>query len=564
MRKKATFLLAMLVIFIMAILIIIGYFYYQTVKTNQSNLVNLTENQLAYANKRMQDGQRTIEENASTILIYKSVKDLRGLRSRRENQEYLDNLLNIKKMLKEHLINNSEMASISICWPKSNIFISTETNLNMKKELPKSIPNGGEWRTTERGLYFFMKYTFGNIENDEVIVAIKMSDALLLETQEMLKVNANESAIVLPNRQIFGGSKKIQSDVYNAYSLLEKNKGKEVVQLSRSLNRFVVDKVPDSEVLIVTALPTSDNDVVYTRNTIIIASAIVFIVLFGCVLIFLYYRNVVSELRLFIDKLQKVEQGNYDIRIDNVHNNEFGYLFEQFNQMVSSIQKLLKSLSKEIKQRELAEERQFQSQIQPHFLYNSLFYIVSVADDPKAVVEMTRHLAGYYRYLTKKLDTVTIGEEIDFARHYLIVQALRKEFEFEINMIEGAAEIPILPLLIQPLIENAIAHGIEAKDGAKKIIVNVKFVNDNYSISIEDDGPGISEEGIHFLESKINLDSREEVSASVGLWNVNQRLMNYYGHTSRLKFSQSVLGGLSVSFEFNPKEGINENETIDS
>ena len=131
-------------------------------------------------------------------------------------------------------------------------------------------------------------------------------------------------------------------------------------------------------------------------------------------------------------------------------------------------------------------------------------------------------------------------------------------------MIEGAAEIPILPLLIQPLIENAIAHGIEAKDGAKKIIVNVKFVNDNYSISIEDDGPGISEEGIHFLESKINLDSREEVSASVGLWNVNQRLMNYYGHTSRLKFSQSVLGGLSVSFEFNPKEGINENETIDS
>lgn len=564
MRKKATFLLAMLVIFIMAILIIIGYFYYQTVKTNQSNLVNLTENQLAYANKRMQDGQRTIEENASTILIYKSVKDLRGLQSRRENQEYLDNLLNIKKMLKERLINNSEMASISICWPKSNIFISTETNLNMKKELPNSIPNGGEWRTTERGLYFFMKYTFGNIENDEVIVAIKMSDALLLETQEMLKVNANESAIVLPNRQIFGGSKKIQSDVYNAYSLLEKNKGKEVVQLSRSLNKFVVDKVPDSEVLIVTALPTSDNDVVYTRNTIIIASAIVFIILFGCVLIFLYYRNVVSELRLFIDKLQKVEQGNYDIRIDNVHNNEFGYLFEQFNQMVSSIQKLLKSLSKEIKQRELAEERQFQSQIQPHFLYNSLFYIVSVADDPKAVVEMTRHLAGYYRYLTKKLDTVTIGEEIDFARHYLIVQALRKEFEFEINMIEGAAEIPILPLLIQPLIENAIAHGIESKDGAKKIIVNVKFVNDNYSISIEDDGPGISEEGIHFLERKINLDSREEVSDSVGLWNVNQRLMNYYGHTSRLKFSQSVLGGLSVSFEFNPKEGINENETIDS
>ncbi|MBC9722529.1 MAG: histidine kinase [Lactobacillus sp.] len=564
MRKKATFLLAMLVVFIMAILIIIGYFYYQTVKTNQSNLVNLTENQLAYANKRMQDSQRTIEENASTILIYKSVKDLRGLQSRGGNQEYLDNLLNIKKMLKERLINNSEMASILICWPKSNIFISTETNLNMKKELPKAIPNGGEWRATERGLYFFMKYTFGNIENDEVIVAIKMSDALLLETQEMLKVNANESAIVLPNRQIFGGSKKIQSDVYNAYSLLEKNKGKEVVQLSRSLNRFVVDKVPDSEVLIVTALPTSDNDAIYTRNTIIIASAIVFIILFGCVLIFLYYRNVVSELRLFIDKLQKVEQGNYDIRIDNVHNNEFGYLFEQFNQMVSSIQKLLKSLSKEIKQRELAEERQFQSQIQPHFLYNSLFYIVSVADDPKAVVEMTRHLAGYYRYLTKKLDTVTIGEEIDFARHYLIVQALRKEFEFEINMIEGAAEIPILPLLIQPLIENAIAHGIEAKDGAKKIIVNVKFVNDNYSISIEDDGPGISEEGIHFLESKINLDSREEISDSVGLWNINQRLMNYYGHTSRLKFSQSVLGGLSVSFEFNPKEGINENETIDS
>lgn len=552
----------MLVVFIVSIVGFIGFFYYQTVKTNRINITKLTENQLAYASKKMLTGQEEIEDNAGMILIDDTVKKIRNFPGTRKDPEYLQALLDVKKMLKERLINGDEMASITVYWPKKEVLISTETNLGMHEEMQSTLGNGKEWRETTRGLYFFMNYSFGNIDNNDTVVAVEMSDSLLMEIQESVSIQSNDTIVILPGQGLIGGSKKLQQLIVENRSSLKDKETNQLLTFPNSPEKLLMNRVPNSDVVIATLLPISDNDKLYTRNTVIILSSIVFITLFGGLLIFFYYRNVISEITLFTSKLKEVEQGNYDTRIEATNNNEFGYLFEQFNQMVSSLQKLLRSLSIEMKQRELAEEKQFQSQIQPHFLYNSLFYIVSVADDQIAVTEMTRHLAEYYRYLTKKLDVVTVGEEVKFARDYLIVQSLRKEFEFEIHLTKDAESLSILPLLIQPLIENAIVHGIESWDNSQKIILNI-FTDDKYChVEIQDDGTGMTHSDIQKLMEKINLKSRRDVTDSVGLWNVNQRLINYYGKNSRLSIQPSILGGLNISFFYKKEGGITENETI--
>ena len=221
--------------------------------------------------------------------------------------------------------------------------------------------------------------------------------------------------------------------------------------------------------------------------------------------------------------------------------------------MTSSIQRLFRTLVKEMQQRDLAEERQFQSQIQPHFLYNSLFYIVSVADQPQDVRKMTRHLAEYYRYLSKAKDRVCIQDEVEFARHYLSIQALRKDFQFQISLEDHVGQELILPLLIQPIIENAIEHGIEAKDGAHQINLSVKRENSGIHISVSDDGPGMLLDDLETLYHFINQPHHQ--GGSIGLWNVNQRLKNAYGKEAGLHLKINDLGGLTIHFTINKESG---------
>ena len=424
----------------------------------------------------------------------------------------------------------------------------------------KQAPPIKGWRNTNRGLYFLMSYTFGNTE-EETIVAIKASDSLLLEAQEALASNSDEAALLLPDGQVWGGSRELQNLIQKNHSVFQKSISNSPFHIKQSLKYFITLKVSDSQIQLISTLPTKQFDDTYTHNTLISLTAVLFVLGFGFILIFLYHRNVLAEISLLTTKLKLVEKGDYDTRIEHLHQNEFDYLFKQFNLMTSSIQRLFRTLVKEMQQRDLAEERQFQSQIQPHFLYNSLFYIVSVADQPQDVRKMTRHLAEYYRYLSKAKDRVCIQDEVEFARHYLSIQALRKDFQFQISLEDHVGQELILPLLIQPIIENAIEHGIEAKDGAHQINLSVKRENSGIHISVSDDGSGMLLDDLETLYHVINQPHHQ--GDSIGLWNVNQRLKNAYGKEAGLHLKINDLGGLTIHFTINKESGGTYREMLD-
>ena len=144
--------------------------------------------------------------------------------------------------------------------------------------------------------------------------------------------------------------------------------------------------------------------------------------------------------------------------------------------MVAQIQMLFTSLKTETDLRRNAEMKQLQAQINPHFLYNSLFFIMSMAkSSPEAVIRMSKHLAEYYRYLTR-LDSssVTLATELELADHYLGIMALCKTMDYDIKLPDELKEQPIMPLIIQPIVENAILHGIEERQGAHRVAISVE------------------------------------------------------------------------------------------
>jgi sensor histidine kinase YesM len=249
-----------------------------------------------------------------------------------------------------------------------------------------------------------------------------------------------------------------------------------------------------------------------------------------------------------------VEDGDLNTKILPLPDNEFAYVFEQFNWMTDRIRQLIDSTVKEQQLRSQAEMRQLQLQINPHFLYNCLSYIVTVAEKPKAVTQMAVLLSRYYRYCTKSKAVTTIGEEVAYAQAYLSIMAMRKSIECDVSVAEELYPLPVIPLILQPIIENAIEHGIEERENAKHVFVKAYPVIENrIRVEVSDDGSGMSREEMERL--KLCLRKKESTEGEgIGLWNVNQRLINYYGETSGLEFDTSIWGGLRVSFTFLPKE----------
>lgn len=349
-------------------------------------------------------------------------------------------------------------------------------------------------------------------------------------------------------------------NMQNLYAAIENNDVYEYVQQINKMKSFFQERQGRTGGMSGMTLywPKSGREISTLRQVrnIMTISGIMLgaILIFGMIYISLFVKNILMQMNLLTEKLKQVEVGDLTVQIYKMPKNEFAYVFRQFNHMVRRTHELLEATVKEQELRNEAEMRQLQLQINPHFLYNSLSFIVTAADNPDAVTEMAVHLSQYYRYCTRKKSITTIQEEIDYARSYLEIMAMRKNIEYEIESDPELAACKIPPLILQPIIENAIEHAIEERENAKHIYVKVyQKVKDEICFEISDDGNGLTEEQIAALKERLARKNRDE-KEGVGLWNVNQRLVNYYGEQSSLQFGGSIWKGLCVSFVIDGKE----------
>lgn len=260
------------------------------------------------------------------------------------------------------------------------------------------------------------------------------------------------------------------------------------------------------------------------------------------------YRLIHQPMNILTRAFRKVESGNLNVSVHQGDKGEFEYLFDQFNVMVSKLKVLIQEVYEQKTRLQRSELKQLQSQINPHFLYNSFFILYRMAKkhDVDKLELFTRHLGDYFQFITRNhSDEVTLESEIHHARVYTEIQAVRFQNRISIyfeQLPKEYNELSVPRLIVQPLIENAVQHGMENKlEGG---IINVTFSadNDRIMIIVEDNGDGLTKEELKRLQIAMTEESLE----TTGMLNVHRRLQIKYGQNGGITVSESMLGGLCV------------------
>lgn len=311
------------------------------------------------------------------------------------------------------------------------------------------------------------------------------------------------------------------------------------------------------------------------RNVIIMTAALeTFIVILA-----LWVRNRTMKktadfVRKPIDSLEKVAaslaDGTLDARITATEVTELRNLTFQVNTMADRLETMMKKSVEDERNLRKAELRTLQTQINPHFLYNTLDAIVwkAEAEDKEEVIALTSALSDFFRIsLSSGADWIPIRQEKKHIEGYLKIQNTRYRdiMRYEIDIPDEIGDYYILKLLLQPLVENALYHGIKIKRGGGTIKVSARLEDDMLLFSVRDTGAGMTPEQMEQLleRMKKGQPSVSEDSGGFGLVNVNLRIRLYYNQPDGLKiYSDST--GTEVSFKVpcRTREGILEHESF--
>ena len=265
-------------------------------------------------------------------------------------------------------------------------------------------------------------------------------------------------------------------------------------------------------------------------------------------LVWLSLKRWIAPLNDLRETMLEIASGNQNLRAREVGAYELREVTRQFNAMLDQIDQLMAAIRR---QEETTRQYQLQalsSQINPHFLYNTLDTIIWMAEfqDSQRVVQVTKSLATYFRLaLNQGKDLISLSDEINHVRQYLFIQKQRYGDKLEYEIAENPAfDHLVLPkLVLQPLVENALYHGIKEKEGQGHIKITVQKQDSGLVIRIEDDGVGFQDVA-DSSQSQLKL-------GGVGLQNVDQRLKLHFGDNYQMKIDSTSPKGTKVEIYIN-------------
>lgn len=255
--------------------------------------------------------------------------------------------------------------------------------------------------------------------------------------------------------------------------------------------------------------------------------------------------------------MRSVEEQNFDIRLPNRRKDEFGRLTDSFNSMICRINTLVNEVYQEKLALKSAELKALQAQINPHFLYNTLDSInwMLIDQGQMDISAIVVSLGSLMRYcIDTKAPFVSLAEEFEYVAAYLLIQKNRLEERlcYELNLPEQVCKVSVPKFILQPLVENAIQHGIERRNEPGLIRITAVDADKDVRITVQDNGPGIPNAVIASLEGQSN----EEQQTGIGLYNVDKRLRLYYGEKHRLIIENTSCGvSIVLSIPKEPQEG---------
>lgn len=259
-----------------------------------------------------------------------------------------------------------------------------------------------------------------------------------------------------------------------------------------------------------------------------------------------FVRRLITPIRRLRDAMTRLEQGDFDTRLVDTRSDEIGLLVASFNTMAERLKDLVQRVySSELHRRE-AELLALQSQINPHFLYNTLdaIYWASRLETAPQTGEMIQALSRLFRYsLASGRTTTTVADEVAHLENYLTIQrsVYEENVTFFVRVDPETAGLQTVRLVLQPLVENALHHGIEANGGRGTVEVRVSRSSAGLDFFVADNGPGFDPDRLSRL-----LDEEAGTGRSIGLRNVNERIRLVFGDEYGLGFANRGAGGAEV------------------
>jgi two-component system, sensor histidine kinase YesM len=383
-----------------------------------------------------------------------------------------------------------------------------------------------------------------NEKNRQLLVVASRAEETLENYVNMLGNQINANASVAENEKIMDEIRGVSSLIYDI------------------LQNFIVSEIES-------AADTNESikrsSVILTFIQSIIGLIIISISVYAFTSVSENIRRTIHDMEVLSSR---IANGDLDARAERPNVKELNHLAENLNSMAGKIEDLIDENVQEQMNLQKAEMKTLQAQITPHFLYNTFDTIIWLAESGQTaeVIEITRAFSDFFRIsLSKGHEWITVSQELEHVGNYLKIQKIRYEniLTYEFNIDEGIGSIPVLKLVLQPLVENAIYHGIKNKRGRGRISVSAHLINgketqdsaendggtDYIVFTVEDDGIGFTPARLEEVLNELNKKAdAENLKAVYGLYNVNKRLNLYYDKSVSLSIKSEYGKGTIVSF----------------
>lgn len=279
--------------------------------------------------------------------------------------------------------------------------------------------------------------------------------------------------------------------------------------------------------------------------------AVSFVLMISVCLFSVWVRHmVITPLNKLINAFSNLNESSTKIKVAYDKNDEFNYVYAQFNDVCAKLRHLIKQVYEEKLHSNNAELKQLQYQIAPHFLYNCLFIINRLArmENMEAVVTFSQHLGNYYQFITRSGDQeIALSLEFGHLKEYISIQSMRfgKRISVQQDKELDIFDTVLVPrLILQPLVENAYNHGLKNKKSNGIIRIRNEHANNSIRIQIDDNGEELTDQILFEMNEKLKM--ARKINETTGLLNIHRRLQIHFGEEYGIQMQRSELGGMCI------------------
>lgn len=573
MRRNRPIFVKMNVVMLMLlvpVVVLYAYFSRTSLQVIDSQITAQNTSQLQFLKSQIESNTDRLSLSSSVLVRDSSVMELQTSILRNDYYGTINNQRLVKDKLYMQSYSSNWTNHISIYWPAIERRISTDPgDMYDQSELDRS--ENGKWQfyfdnasnKVYYQLYIWDPYTSKG--NSQAVNAVYEARFEIDNIRSMLRQYQSESVgqpfWLTSSGEAFAGNAAADEQFApmgrtlladgmedSGHRNMGNGNGKAYLSYTYvpSLDAYLCNYVP---------LNIIHAPIIKSRN--LFYASLALLILLGFVVSYLLYLHVQKPISAIVKGLKQFETGNYSFRIHKRFHNEFDYMMLRFNDLGAEIQHLIHHVFEEQNRSRLATLKQLQSQINPHFLYNCLSFIAACAKAgyTDTIKRMAYHLGDYYRYTTRVENQLPVlKEELDLVVHYLNIYSMRLErLDYRIDVPPEMLEEPVMRLILQPVVENAIEHGIEPKPG--RGFIRISGCRDSVwnIVHVEDSGAGLGAEELRQIRQSLELPM--DASTGCGLWNINQRLKSRFGPEAGIEVAPSEeLGGLKVVLKWTHEE----------